>query len=110
MAATLTENEPYHNATIDGEAPKYLIRRTYRRAEPDSLGGHAYLDPLDAIKAALASPRGQTAVRDLAKFADGGAELYFFDTKDVRGRRNSGTDLGRRRVRGVLAHCEDGIG
>jgi hypothetical protein len=93
VAATLTENEPYHNATIDGEAPKY-----------------PYLDSLDAIKAALASPRGQTAVRDLAKFADGGAELYFFDTKDVRGRRNSGTDLGRRRVRGVLAHCEDGIG
>ena len=42
-----------------------------------------YFDSLDAIKAGLASPQGQAAAGDLANFADGGAELYFFDTKDV---------------------------
>jgi len=40
-------------------------------------------DPLNASKAGLASPQGQAAAGDLANFADGGAELYFFDTKDV---------------------------
>jgi uncharacterized protein (TIGR02118 family) len=42
-----------------------------------------YFDSLDAIKAALASPQGQAVAADLAKFADGGVELYFFDTKEV---------------------------
>jgi uncharacterized protein (TIGR02118 family) len=42
-----------------------------------------YFDSLDAIKAGLASPQGQAAAGDLANFADGGAELYFFDTKEV---------------------------
>ena len=42
-----------------------------------------YFDSLDAVKAGLASPQGQAAAADLANFADGGAELYFFETKDV---------------------------
>jgi len=42
-----------------------------------------YFDSLDAINVALASPQGQAAAGDLASFADGGAELYFLDTKDV---------------------------
>jgi uncharacterized protein (TIGR02118 family) len=42
-----------------------------------------YFDSLDAIKAGLASPLRQAAAGDLANFADGDAELYFFDTKDV---------------------------
>jgi uncharacterized protein (TIGR02118 family) len=42
-----------------------------------------YFDSLDAIKTALTSAEGQAAAGDLANFADGGAELYFFDTKDV---------------------------
>ena len=42
-----------------------------------------YFDSLDAVKAGLASPQGQAAAADLANFADGGAELYFFDTKEV---------------------------
>ena len=42
-----------------------------------------YSDPLDAINVALASPQGQAAAGDPASFADGDAELYFFDTKDV---------------------------
>ncbi len=70
MAASLTENQPYHNAMTDGEAPKYLIRGTYR------VGANR-------AGTAFASPQGQAAAGDLANFADGGAELYFFDTKDV---------------------------
>jgi len=42
-----------------------------------------YFDSLDAINVAPASPQGQAAAGDLASFADGGAELYFLDTKDV---------------------------
>jgi len=42
-----------------------------------------YFDSLGAVKAGLASAQGQAAAADLANFADGGAELYFFDTKDV---------------------------
>ena len=42
-----------------------------------------YFDSLDALKAGLASPQGQAAAGDLANFADGGADLYFFDTREV---------------------------
>jgi uncharacterized protein (TIGR02118 family) len=42
-----------------------------------------YFDSLDAVKAGLASAQGQAAAGDLANFADGGADLYFFDTKEV---------------------------
>ena len=42
-----------------------------------------YFDSLDAIKSALGSPEGQAAAGDLANFADGGVDLYFFDTKEV---------------------------
>ena len=42
-----------------------------------------YFDSLDAIKAAFASAEGQATAGDLANFADGGADMYFFDTKDV---------------------------
>jgi uncharacterized protein (TIGR02118 family) len=42
-----------------------------------------YFDSLDAIKSAFGSPEGQAAAGDLANFADGGADLYFFDTKEV---------------------------
>jgi len=42
-----------------------------------------YFDSLDAIQTALTSAEGQAAAGDLANFADGGADLYFFDTKDV---------------------------
>ena len=37
-----------------------------------------HFDSLDAIKAGVASPQGQAAAGDLANFADGGAEPYFF--------------------------------
>jgi uncharacterized protein (TIGR02118 family) len=42
-----------------------------------------HFDSLDALKAGLASPQGQAAAGDLANFADGGADLCFFDTKEV---------------------------
>jgi uncharacterized protein (TIGR02118 family) len=42
-----------------------------------------YFDSLDALQAGLASPEGKAAAGDLANFADGGVDLYFFDTKDV---------------------------
>jgi len=40
-------------------------------------------DSMDALKAGMSSPEGQAAAGDLANFADGGADLYMFDTKDV---------------------------
>jgi len=42
-----------------------------------------HFDSLDALKAGLASPQGQAAAGDLANFADGGADLYLFDAKEV---------------------------
>jgi uncharacterized protein (TIGR02118 family) len=42
-----------------------------------------YFDSLDAINAAFASAEGKVCAGDLANFADGGADLYFFDTKEV---------------------------
>jgi uncharacterized protein (TIGR02118 family) len=42
-----------------------------------------YFDSADAIKAAFGSPEGKATAGDLANFADGGADLYFFDTKEV---------------------------
>ncbi len=41
-----------------------------------------YFDSADALKAGLASAEGKAAA-ELANFADGGAEPYFFDTKEV---------------------------
>jgi len=42
-----------------------------------------YFDSLDALKAGMGSAEGKAAGGDLANFADGGADLYFFETKDV---------------------------
>ena len=38
-------------------------------------------DSVDAIRAALGTPEGQTVAGDLANFADGGVDLMTFDTK-----------------------------
>jgi uncharacterized protein (TIGR02118 family) len=40
-------------------------------------------DSLAAIQTALGSPEGQATVNDLANFADGGVEVYFYDSKEV---------------------------
>jgi uncharacterized protein (TIGR02118 family) len=42
-----------------------------------------HFESLDTLKAGLASPEGKAAAGDLANFADGGAELYFFEGKEV---------------------------
>lgn len=40
-------------------------------------------DSMADIQAAFASPEGQAAAADLANFADGGADLLFFNTREV---------------------------
>ena len=40
-------------------------------------------DDVAAIQQAFASPEGQAAAGDLQNFATGGADLYFFDTRNV---------------------------
>ena len=40
-------------------------------------------ESMDALKAGMASPEGRAAGGDLANFADGGADLLLFDTKEV---------------------------
>ena len=40
-------------------------------------------DSVAAIRAAFASPEGQAAAGDLPNFASGGADIVFFDTRDV---------------------------
>jgi uncharacterized protein (TIGR02118 family) len=42
-----------------------------------------HFDDVAAIQAAFASPEGQAAAADLQNFATGGAELFFFDTREV---------------------------
>jgi uncharacterized protein (TIGR02118 family) len=66
--------------------PRFTVRlqASEHQAGPSEihLVATLYFDSLSAVKAGLASAQGQAAA-DLANFADGGAELYFFDTKDV---------------------------
>jgi uncharacterized protein (TIGR02118 family) len=40
-------------------------------------------DGVADIQAAFASPQGQAAAADLPNFATGGAELHFFETREV---------------------------
>jgi uncharacterized protein (TIGR02118 family) len=42
-----------------------------------------HFDSMDKLMAGLGSAEGKAAAGDLANFADGGADLYFFDTKDA---------------------------
>jgi uncharacterized protein (TIGR02118 family) len=50
---------------------------------PAHLIATLYFDSLDAIQSGLTSLEGQAAAGDLANFADGGVDLYFFETKEV---------------------------
>jgi len=50
---------------------------------PIHLAAILEFDDQAALQAAFASPEGQAAVADIANFADGGAELLVFDTKDI---------------------------
>jgi uncharacterized protein (TIGR02118 family) len=40
-------------------------------------------DSMAAIQAGFASPEGHEAAADVAKFATGGVDMMFFDTKEV---------------------------
>jgi len=40
-------------------------------------------DSMDALKAGLASPEGKAAAADLANFAQAGAQLMMYDTREV---------------------------
>ena len=42
-----------------------------------------HFDDMAAIQNAFASTEGQAAAGDLPNFATGGADLYFFDTREV---------------------------
>jgi uncharacterized protein (TIGR02118 family) len=42
-----------------------------------------HFDDMAAIQNAFASGEGQAAAGDLQNFATGGADLYFFDTREV---------------------------
>jgi uncharacterized protein (TIGR02118 family) len=42
-----------------------------------------HFDDMAAIQSAFASAEGQAAAGDLQNFATGGADLYFFDTREV---------------------------
>jgi uncharacterized protein (TIGR02118 family) len=42
-----------------------------------------HFDSFEALQAGMSSPEGKAAGGDLANFADGGVDLYLFDTKDV---------------------------
>jgi uncharacterized protein (TIGR02118 family) len=50
---------------------------------PYHLVATLHFDSVADIQAGFASPEGQKAAADLGNFADGGAELLIFDSKDV---------------------------
>jgi uncharacterized protein (TIGR02118 family) len=57
-------------------------------ATPAGLSGNHLIatltfDSIAAIQAAFASPEGQATAGDLPKFATGGADIMFYDTRDV---------------------------
>ncbi|PSJ63627.1 EthD family reductase [Pseudaminobacter soli (ex Li et al. 2025)] len=57
-------------ASSAGPAPYYLV-------------AVLHFSSITALEAALASPEGQAAAGDIPNFADGGADLFFFDSKEV---------------------------
>jgi uncharacterized protein (TIGR02118 family) len=65
---------------------KYDVSKGAVAAPAGASGVHLvatlYFDSVDAIKSAFGSPEGKATAGDLAN-ADGGANLYFFDTKEV---------------------------
>jgi uncharacterized protein (TIGR02118 family) len=57
-------------ASPTGQAPYHLV-------------AVLHFPSLAALQTALSSPEGQAAAGDIPNFADGGAELFFFDSKEV---------------------------
>ena len=50
---------------------------------PTYLTAILHFDSMADIQTALGSPEGQAAAGDIANFADGGADLYFFDDRTL---------------------------
>jgi uncharacterized protein (TIGR02118 family) len=50
---------------------------------PYHLAAVLSFDSFDALRAGLGSPEGEAAARDVGNFALAGADLLFFDTKEV---------------------------
>lgn len=77
----------YYFATRVPLAKKYDVSKGAVAAPAGASGVHLvatlYFDSVDAIKSAFGSSEGKVTAGDLANFADGGANLYFFDTKEV---------------------------
>jgi uncharacterized protein (TIGR02118 family) len=42
-----------------------------------------HFDDMKAVRSAFASPQGQAAAADVAKFATGGVEMMFFDSTEI---------------------------
>ncbi len=42
-----------------------------------------HFDDMKAVQNAFASPEGQAAAADVAEFATGGVEMYFFDSAEI---------------------------
>ena len=42
-----------------------------------------HFDDMKAVQNAFASPQGQAAAADVAKFATGGADMMFFDSAEI---------------------------
>lgn len=42
-----------------------------------------FFETADAMKSGMGSDQGKAAAADVPNFADGGADLYFFDTHEV---------------------------
>jgi hypothetical protein len=84
-------NEPYHKATIDGEAPQWRVARSAPMLEPPcTYGAHLvatlYFDSLDAVKAGLASPQGQAAAGILPTLPTVAQNFTFRNERSLRRR------------------------
>jgi uncharacterized protein (TIGR02118 family) len=66
---------------------KYQISRGPVATPAGPSGAHLIatltFDSMAAVQAAFASPEGQAAAGDVAKFATGGADIMFYDTREV---------------------------
>ena len=67
--------------------PVHSIEDALRALEEDPAGFHLiatlHFDDMKAVQNAFASPEGQAAAADVAEFATGGVEMYFFDSAEV---------------------------
>jgi uncharacterized protein (TIGR02118 family) len=66
---------------------KYMVSRGPVATPAGPSGIHLIatltFDDMAAVQKAFGSPEGQAAAGDVGKFASGGADIMFFDTKEV---------------------------